>query len=93
MKTNLINRRKFIGSTGAIAAGTILASAIPANLFAQNNSKKRIAVVGTGIRAAGMWTKSVAEAYGKYVEFVALCELPACGQNQLLKPMENMLNL
>jgi predicted dehydrogenase len=75
MKTNLINRRKFIGSTGAIAAGTILASAIPANLFAQNNSKKRIAVVGTGIRAAGMWTKSVAEAYGKYVEFVALCDI------------------
>jgi len=75
MDKNMIERREFIATTGAIAAGTMLAASIPLNLFAQTAVKKRVAVVGTGIRAADMWTKSVMEAYGNYVEFVALCDI------------------
>ena len=75
MDKNMIERREFIGTTGAIATGALLAASIPVNLFAQSAVKKRVAVVGTGMRAADMWTKSVMEAYGNYVEFVALCDI------------------
>ena len=39
------------------------------------DKKNRIAIVGTGSRSHGMWSKSVLEAYGDKVEFVGLCDI------------------
>lgn len=75
MSENLINRRDFIANSGTVAAGTIIASSIPVELLSQSIKKKRIAVVGTGIRAADMWTKSVMKTYGEYVDYVGLCDI------------------
>ena len=39
------------------------------------DKKNRIAIVGTGSRSHGMWSKSVLDAYGDKVEFVGLCDI------------------
>src|SRR5690606_12270656 len=39
------------------------------------DKKKRVAIVGTGVRALGMWSKDVANAYRDKVEFVGLCDM------------------
>jgi predicted dehydrogenase len=75
MGKKLIHRRTFIGQTGTVAAGTLLGSSAPSILSALPLPKKRMALVGTGIRAAEMWTKPVLENYGQYVEFVGLCDI------------------
>lgn len=75
MEKNLLNRRAFLGTAGALASGTLLASAVPLGALDHQTAKKRLALVGTGIRAAGMWTKSVLEDYDRYVEFVGLCDI------------------
>ena len=70
-----IDRRRFIGQTGALAAATLAGTTLPLDLMASTAVKKRIALIGTGIRAAEMWTRSVQESYGQYVEFVGLCDI------------------
>lgn len=75
MEKNLLNRRAFLGTAGALASGTLLASAVPLGAPDHQTAKKRLALVGTGIRAAGMWTKSVLEDYDRHVEFVGLCDI------------------
>jgi predicted dehydrogenase len=71
-----VNRRSFLSAAGAVIAGTVISQ--PLTLFGSPktiaSTKKRIAVVGTGVRALGMWTKSVAAAYPDHVEYVGLCD-------------------
>lgn len=74
-----MDRRTFLtttaaATTGAMTAGTVLASGVPLR-EPSKSGKRRVAVVGTGIRALGMWTKPVLEKYGQYVEFVGLCDI------------------
>lgn len=76
MKTSSVTRRNFIATTGAIAGSIMLnpLSAVSSGA-ASADKKKRIAIVGTGVRARGMWSKSVQEAYADKVEFVGLCDI------------------
>ncbi|WPP51558.1 Gfo/Idh/MocA family protein [Catalinimonas niigatensis] len=67
------NRREFLATTGTAMAGTLMAPSISAFGRAPK-AKKRIALVGTGVRGISMWGKSVAEAYKDNVEFVGLCD-------------------
>ena len=74
--TETVTRRNFIATSGALA-GAMMANpfssvAMPAGIA---DKKMRIAIVGTGSRAHGMWSKSVLEAYGDKVEFVGLCDI------------------
>jgi predicted dehydrogenase len=69
------SRRGFITATGAAAAGMLLT--MPGGgLLAAGNSvqKKRLAIVGTGVRASKFWGKYVVENYSDVTEFVALCD-------------------
>lgn len=69
-----MERRTFIKTSGAIAAGGVLLS--PAQIFGNTAAgKKRIAMVGTGIRGTGFWGKTVVEQYSDLVEFVGLCDI------------------
>jgi len=72
-----INRRSFIEKSGALAAGAaILPSFVPLPSFAREaGKKKRIALVGTGIRGTTFWGKTVLENYGDIIEFVGLCDI------------------
>ena len=65
-----MDRRDFVKTTGAAAAGAILSSRITATPLA----RKRFAIIGTGHRATGMWGKDIAERYKDVVEFVGLCD-------------------
>lgn len=70
-----MDRRTFLIATATATTGTVLAGGMPSSKPAPVSGKKRIAVVGTGIRALGMWTKPVLEKYGQYVELVGLCDI------------------
>ena len=78
-----MNRRTFLGTTGSLAAGTLLVSGVPAyGSFAA--AKKRLAMVGTGGRGSSMWGTSVSSAYKDQIEFVGLCDINP-GRVELLK--------
>lgn len=72
MNTHTIPRRDFI-STITTAAATILV--LPLTSLKAGQKKKRIAIVGTGIRALDMWSKDVLNTYPDLVEFVGLCDI------------------
>ncbi len=70
-----ISRRSFIEKSGVATAGAMVAPGfISGNTFAKT-SKKRIALVGTGIRGITFWGNRVLREYGELVEFVGLCDI------------------
>ena len=75
-----MSRRNFLAVSGAIAGTTIIdpKSKILANNVtgvSENSKKRRIALVGTGVRGIDMWGSSVVRDYGDYTEFVGLCDI------------------
>jgi len=80
MKTNLMSRRHFLATTGALA-GTALLNATPAahagTLAGETTSagkKLRLAMIGTGSRGTSMWGRDLVENYSEHLEFVGLCD-------------------
>ena len=69
-----MNRRTFLGTTGTLAAGTLLTSSYPSFGASHALSKKRLAMVGTGSRGSSMWGRSVLADYKDHVDFVGLCD-------------------
>jgi predicted dehydrogenase len=71
------NRRKFIERSGAAVAASMIASPMTsiAAKSATLTKKKRLALVGTGIRGSTFWGKRVVDQYSDYVEFVGLCDI------------------
>lgn len=61
--------------TGTVIAGSTLLSASPANALLRKDSRKRVAIVGTGVRALGMWGKPIVQGFGNEVQFVGLCDI------------------
>ncbi|MFT2009600.1 Gfo/Idh/MocA family protein [Pontibacter sp. 13R65] len=70
---NAFSRRSFLTATAALAGSVVLNPF--AAVAAAANKKMRIAIVGTGGRALGMWSKSINEKYGERVEYVGLCDV------------------
>ena len=66
-----VTRREFVSAVGGAAVGAAV-SATPA-LAAQ--PKRRYAIVGTGVRAVGMWGRPIAQQYSDVVEFAGLCDI------------------
>ncbi|MCU0369138.1 MAG: Gfo/Idh/MocA family oxidoreductase [Cyclobacteriaceae bacterium] len=73
MNNNRFTRRDFISTMGCAATASVLMS--PLDAISGAPKKKRIAIVGTGIRALDMWSKEVARTYPELVEFVGLCDI------------------
>jgi predicted dehydrogenase len=70
------NRRQFLTLTSAaVAGGLMINPVISMANSSQIKAKKRLAMVGTGVRGTSMWGKSVVEQYGDLVEFVGLCDI------------------
>ncbi len=69
---NSITRRDFLTTAGTVAAASMFS---PLAAASWPRKKKRIAIVGTGVRALGMWSKSVLQEYPDQVEFVGLCDI------------------
>ena len=66
-----VTRREFVASASGAAVGVLAGQA---GALAQP-SKRRYAIIGTGVRGIGMWGTPVAREYGDLVEFVGLCDI------------------
>jgi predicted dehydrogenase len=76
MSDNILTRRKFMTAAGTAVAGAIAVSPFTAIATEWARAKKKkIAIVGTGSRALGMWSKDVALTYPENVEYVGLCDI------------------
>ena len=74
--SNNMNRRVFLIKTGTAAAGLGLAGPAASIVTSdKQKAKKRIAIVGTGIRGTDMWGRDVVRSYGDNVELVGLCDI------------------
>ncbi|MGM0620382.1 MAG: Gfo/Idh/MocA family protein [Bacteroidota bacterium] len=69
-----MKRRDFLTTAAGAAAGASILSGT-AGAAVAGQSKKKIAIVGTGIRGIGFWGKRVVENYSDIVEFVGLCDI------------------
>jgi predicted dehydrogenase len=70
-----ITRRDFIGKSAKAVVAATTASILATPVSAGPAAKKRIALVGAGIRGVTMWGSGVARPYGEFVEFVGLCDI------------------
>lgn len=75
LSKNGISRRKFIKTTGTTVAGSMLVSPAFSSLMMKTTNKKKVALVGTGIRGISFWGKYLADQYSDVVEFVGLCDI------------------
>ena len=69
---NTLSRRDFIATGSGAVAASMLAPAVP---YVKRREKLRYAIVGTGVRAIGMWGRSVVQDYADEVELVGLCDI------------------
>jgi predicted dehydrogenase len=73
MSTDGVTRREFVKTTGGAALGAFTLPALQSTAPAA--APKRYAVVGTGIRAVGMWGRDVANGFQDAASFVGLCDI------------------
>ncbi len=64
-------RREFLQAAGAAATG----AALGATHLSAQAAKRRYAIVGTGVRAIGMWGRPMAQRFTDQLEFVGLCDI------------------
>ena len=67
-----MTRRDFVVSAGGAAVGAAVAGIRP-GLAAQ--SRRRYAIVGTGVRGIGMWGRPIVQQYADVVDMVGLCDI------------------
>ncbi|MCK4967194.1 Gfo/Idh/MocA family oxidoreductase [bacterium] len=74
---NLLSRKEFLNKTVNAAAGFAAVPFLANASFAKNPavSKKKIAIVGTGVRGVGMWGSGLLKTHSDYVELVGLCDI------------------
>lgn len=99
-----ITRRDFIKSAGVVAGAMLVNPATAFNDNAANTStgtmapsgtsnskprKKKVAMIGTGIRGLEMWGLPVVKRYPDHVEFVGLCD-PNPGRVETVKRILNV---
>lgn len=66
-----MDRRSFLQNAGAISAGAVIAPYFQGTA----TGKKRVAMVGTGVRGINMWGNPVISEFSDIVEFVGLCDI------------------
>ena len=66
-----VSRRAFVATATGAAVGTLVAG----DLASAVQAKRRYAIVGTGVRAIGMWGRPILRDYPDLVEMVGLCDI------------------
>ena len=71
------DRRKFLTASAGTAVGMACLPLVSGgSLWAQNQGQKRkVALVGTGIRGSSLWGKTLISNYSDVVEMVGLCDI------------------
>jgi len=72
MSSDGVSRREFVTVATGAAVGAMVAGQAPA---AAQGGKRRYAIVGTGVRAIGMWGRPILRDYGDIVDLVGLCDI------------------
>lgn len=67
-----MKRRDFLTTTGAAVAGSVLVNPVSAAIAAP---KRRLALVGAGIRGTTFWGKNIVDNYSDITEFVGICDI------------------
>ena len=67
-----VTRREFVTSATGAAVGALVAGQ---TVGARVQAKRRYAIVGTGVRAIGMWGRPILRDYPDLVELVGLCDI------------------
>ena len=71
-----MHRRNFLQQSGSLLAGTLLADSILGQTSTLHMpARKRIALVGTGVRGLGMWGRPVVRDFKDSIQFVGLCDI------------------
>jgi len=65
-----LTRREFVAAAGGAAVATLVAGDARAA-----GTRRRYAIVGTGVRGANMWGRDLVSRYGDVLEFVGLCDV------------------
>jgi predicted dehydrogenase len=66
-----VSRREFVATATGAAVGTLVAGEFAAAV----QTKRRYAIVGTGVRGIGMWGVPILRDYSDRVEMVGLCDI------------------
>ena len=70
-----MKRRDFLtASAGAAVGASVLSNPVSAAI-SQKNTKRKICLVGTGVRGTSFWGRRIQENYGDIIEFVGLCDI------------------
>lgn len=75
MTRKTITRKDFIRTTTGAMAGTMLAPNAFGSALGGPKQKKKLALVGTGVRGTSFWGRTIRERYGDITEFVGLCDI------------------
>ncbi len=73
MSENL-NRRAFLGTSGAFVAGSLMASPLASTALSSGEKIKAV-LVGTGVRGTSFWGKTLVQDFPDIIEFVGLCDI------------------
>lgn len=69
-----MKRRDFLSSTaGAAVAATVLSN--PVSAAVASAPKRRVVLVGTGIRGTSFWGRRIVQNYSDIIEYVGLCDI------------------
>lgn len=82
-KKNSFSRRKFLQTTGLSIGASLMGTPLMGNAANLSNQKKRIALVGTGVRGVAMFGrdlfmeggKDLLDDYSSHIEMVGLCDI------------------
>jgi predicted dehydrogenase len=72
VRTEGVTRREFVAAAGGVAAAALVPGA---NRVAGAATRRRYAIVGTGVRGIGMWGHPLVSRYPDVLEFVGLCDV------------------
>lgn len=68
-------RREFLKTAGAAAGASILSAPVFAGSHPPLNDKRRMALVGTGVRGVSMFGRGLRQNYSDTVDLVSLCDI------------------
>ncbi|MBN1985978.1 MAG: Gfo/Idh/MocA family oxidoreductase [Prolixibacteraceae bacterium] len=69
-----MKRRDFLSATAGAAVGASILSS-PVGAAVSKATKKRLVLVGTGVRGTSFWGRNIVRNYGDITEFVGLCDI------------------
>jgi predicted dehydrogenase len=69
-----MKRRDFLSATAGAAVGASILSN-PVGAAVSKATKKRLVLVGTGVRGTSFWGRNIVRNYGDITEFVGLCDI------------------